>query len=278
MGISFYNVIQFILIGVSGGIMGGFFGVGAALIMVPLLVFWVLPSMQVSPDIIVHLAFGTSLAIVIPTSLSSSHQHSKSGNVDWRIVMYLVATGLLASYLGSMLATRLSGALLKGLFAILLIMVAVQMFVHKKAEGQDRPQPPGVLPSLVVGFLVGFFSGFFGVGGGIIAIPLMVRFLGISIHRSVGISISFVFFVSMVGTAGYIVHGWGKEGLPSYSLGYVHVWGWILAGIPSIFFAKWGAVLARKTKPLRLQQTFAVLVTVVDLRMFWDSFRHFLSW
>jgi len=278
MEMSYYHIMQFIVVGIGGGIMGGFFGVGAAIIMVPLLIFWVFPALHVPPEIIVQLAFGTSLAIVIPTALSSSLTHSKAGNVSWRIVCYLVITGLAGSYIGSMLAARMNGTLLKFLFALLLTATALQMFAEKKGPEAAPPQTPaGVIPALALGLVVGLFSGFFGVGGGVIAIPLMVGFMGIPIHRSMGTSISFVLFVSMVGTAGYIVNGWDKAGLPPYSLGYVHTWGWILAGIPSIFFAKWGAQWAKKTKPRHLQQAFAALLAVSGLRMLWDAVRLFLA-
>jgi uncharacterized protein len=278
MELNYCHVMQFILVGIGGGVMGGFFGVGAAIIMVPLLIFWVFPSLAVPPGILVQLAFGTSLAIVIPTALSSSLTHSKAGNVAWRVVLSLVITGPAGSYLGSVLAAKLNGALLKSLFALLQTSVALQMFLQKKgSESAAASAPTGVKPALAVGLLVGLFSGFFGVGGGVIAIPLMVRFMGIPIHRAVGTSISFVFFVSIVGTAGYIINGWGKAGLPPYCLGYVHAWGWILAGIPSIFFAKWGAQRAKRTKPQHLQQAFAVLLALSGLRMLWDTLRLFLA-
>jgi accessory colonization factor AcfC len=270
MEVSWYHGAQFIVIGIAGGVMGGFFGVGAAIVMVPLLIYWAFPALHVASEIMVHLAFGTSLAIVIPTALSSSLTHSKAGNVTWRVVLYLVVTGLAGSYLGAALSANLSGALLKSLFAVLITGVAVQMFLDK-APGGGSSSRPHLVPTLVVGLLTGLFSGFFGVGGGVIAIPLMVRFLGIPIHRSVGISISFVFFASIVGTAGYIVHGWGKPGLPPYSLGYVYTWGWVLAGVPSIFFAKWGAMWARKTKPVHLRRAFALLLAIVGVKMIWGS-------
>jgi hypothetical protein len=276
MEMSWYNAAQFIVIGIAGGVTGGFFGVGAAIVMVPLLIFWAFPALQVAPGIMVHLAFGTSLGIVIPTALSSSLTHSKAGNVTWRVVLYLVVTGLAGSYLGSALAANLSGPLLKALFAVLLMGVAVQMLLDKKTTENGPASPAKPVSTLVVGFLTGLFSGCFGVGGGVIAIPLMVRFLGIPIHRSVGISISFVFFASIVGTAGYIAHGWGKPGLPPYSLGYVYTWGWVLAGIPSIFFAKWGATWAKKTRPVLLQRAFAVLLAIVGVRMLWDSAKFLL--
>jgi uncharacterized membrane protein YfcA len=174
--------------------------------------------------------------------------------------------------LGSILAAELSGSILKALFGVLLVLLATQLFFQKKKpEDSTGGVYSAVFPTLIVGFLVGLFSGFFGVGGGGLAIPLMVRFMGISIHRAVGISISFVFFAALVGTGGYIAHGWGKQNLPPYSLGYVYGWAWIFAGIPSILFAQWGAKLAHKTKPLRLRRAFSIFFLIVGLRMLWDS-------
>jgi len=274
MAIGLYNLLQFITVGIAAGFMGGFFGVGAAIIIVPLLIFWVFPALQVSPEVIAHLSIGTSLAIIIPTSLSSSLAHSKAGNVTWRVVFYLVITGLVAAYLGSGLATKLSGPLLKALFGIFLVIMASQMYFQEKRNGESSDVvSPAPIPTLVLGFLVGIFSGFFGVGGGVLAIPLLVRFMGVSIHRAVGISISFAFFASLVGTWGYIVNGWGKSYLPSCSLGYVHIGGWILAGLPSIIFAQWGTKLGRKTKPFYLQRAFAFFLAIVGFRMLWDYLR-----
>jgi uncharacterized membrane protein YfcA len=115
--------------------------------------------------------------------------------------------------------------------------------------------------------LGGLFSGFFGVGGGVLVIPLMVRVLKIPIHKAVGISIAFVFFASVVGTIGYVIHGWGNPYLPPYTLGYVHIMSWILAGIPSIFLSNWGVQLARKTRPLRLRRVFALMLMAMGIRM-----------
>ncbi len=268
MEFSYFNGLRFVIIGTAVGFLGGFLGVGGGVIMVPLLIFWAFPTMGISPDVMVHLSFGTSLAIIIPTSLSSSWAHSKAGNVNWRIVFLLAIPGIAGSFLGSTLAAYSPGRVLKILFGSLLVIVSGQMLLQKKGpEDPGTLSPPRSLPTLIIGFLVGVFSGFFGLGGGVIAVPLMVRFLSIPIHRAVGISISFVFFASLVGTAGYIFNGWGKPHLPPFTLGYIHLLGWILAGIPSIFMAQWGAQMARKTKPLRLRRAFALLLMIVGIRM-----------
>jgi uncharacterized membrane protein YfcA len=266
--ISLYNLLQFALIGTSVGFLGGFLGVGGGIIMIPLLSYWAFPSMNICPEVMVHLSFGTSLAIIIPTSLSSSLAHSKVGNVHWRVVFQLAIPGIPGSLLGSTLAAYLKGPLLIKLFGLLLIILALQMLFQKKeVEPSKEILSPPFLPTVFIGFFVGLFSGFFGLGGGVIAIPLMSRFLGIPIHRAVGISIAFVFFASLVGTAGYVFNGWGVSNLPSFTLGYVHLVGWLVAGIPSIFLGQWGARLSHKTKPFRLRRAFAMLLLLVGIRM-----------
>lgn len=268
MEISFFNIFQFIVIGMAVGFVGGFLGVGGGAIMIPLLHYWAFPAMHISPEVIVHLSFGTSLAIIIPTSLSSSWAHAKIGNVNWRVVFLLAIPGILGSFLGSTLATLLQGPLLKTLFGSLLIILSGQMLLQGKGpEESEKHSSPRSFPTLIIGLLVGLFSGFFALGGGVIAIPLLVRFLGIPIHRAVGISIAFVFFASLVGTGGYIINGFGNPHLPRFALGYVHTLGWVLAGIPSIFLAHRGAQLAHRVRPLRLRRVFAVLLMVVGIRM-----------
>ena len=271
MGISFFNILQFIVIGTAVGFLGGFLGVGGGIIMIPLLHYWAFPAIQVSPEIIVHLSFGTSLAIIIPTSISSTWAHAKAGNVDWRVVFLLAIPGIIGSLLGSTLAAHLKGPLLKALFGSLLIILSAQMLFQKKGlDESGKISSPRSLPTLITGFSVGVFSGFFGLGGGVLAVPLMVRFLAIPIHRAVGISIAFVFFASLVGTGGHIFNGLDNPHLPPFSLGYVYTLGWVLAGIPSIFLAQWGAQLARKARPLHLRRAFALLLMIVGIRRLSD--------
>jgi len=269
MDISIYNIFQFLTIGTAVGFLSGFMGVGGGIIMIPLLTFWALPAMQVHPEVMVHLAFGTSLAIILPTSLSGTLAHSRGGNVVWKVVFLLALTGIIGSFLGSTLAATLGGPVLKTLFGIVLLVTAVQMILQKARPGEagEAFAMPKPAPTLLVGFLVGMFSGFFGLGGGVVAIPLMVRFLNLPIHKAMGISIAFVFFAALVGAAGYAYNGWGHKNLPTQSLGYIHLGGWILAGIPSIFMAQWGAKVAFKTRPIRLRRLFAVLLLMVGIRM-----------
>jgi uncharacterized membrane protein YfcA len=256
------------VIGSVVGFVGGYLGVGGGAITIPLLYYWAFPDMHVSPEVMVHLCLGTSLAVIIPPALSSALAHRRTGNIDERIVLLMVIPGIAGSFLGSTLSAHLRGPLLKTLFATLLIALAVQMFLQRERMGKFQGDSPVLpIPTLWLGLLVGFFSGFFGLGGGVVAVPLMLRFLHLSIHRTVGISITVVFFASLVGTVGYIYNGWGHPLLPRYAWGFVYPFGAVLAGVPSVFVAYAGAHLAHRTHPTRLRKIFAFLLLGTGVRM-----------
>ncbi len=268
MEFSLFNAFQFVILGTIAGFLGGFLGVGGGAIVIPLLHYWVFPSMKVSSEVIVHLCFGTSLAIISFTSLSATWAQSRLGNISWRMVFLLAVPGIMGSFLGSTASALLSGSVLRILFGLLLISISIQMFLQKTVrEGSPVSPSPATFVTVLVGFLVGIFSGLFGIGGGVLAIPLMVRVLKVPIHRALGISIAFVLFASLVGTSGYMINGWKNPSLPANTLGYVHVPGWLLAGSPSIFLSALGVRLAGKTKPVRLRRAFALLLMAGGVKM-----------
>lgn len=268
MEFSLFNAFQFVVIGTIAGFFGGFLGVGGGAIVIPLLHYWVFPAMMVSSEVIVHLCFGTSLAIISFTSLSATWAQSRRGNISWRIVFLLAAPGIAGSFLGSTASALLSGSVLRVLFGVLLISISIQMFQQKAVRDSfPASAPPATFPTVFVGFLVGIFSGLFGIGGGVLAIPLLVRVLGMPIHRALGISIAFVFFASLVGTSGYMINGWRHPSLPAHTLGYVHLPGWLLAGFPSVFLSAWGVRLAGRTRPARLRRAFALLLMAGGVKM-----------
>ena len=268
MGISLFNVLEFVLMGTLVGFLGGFLGIGGGAVMIALLHYWVFPSLGVSPEVVVHLCFGTALAIIIPGSIAGSLAQTRIGNVNWRFVCLLALPGIPGSFLGSTIAAHLPSNVLRPLFGILLILISAQMFLQKKTPEETTVAfSPRLSAILMVGGVVGLFSGLFGLGGGVIAIPLMVKVLRIPIHKAVGNSIALVLFTSLIGAAGYVLHGWGDPNLPPYSLGYVHVPGWILAGVPSILLSGLGVKLARKTRPVGLRRVFALILGAVGVRM-----------
>jgi uncharacterized protein len=258
-------IALFLLLGSLAGFLAGLLGIGGGIILIPLFL-WTFQSIGMAPEIIVHLAFGTSLAIIIPTAISSTLGHRRRGNVAWRAVGWMAISGVLGVGLGSTLAANLSGPLLRGLFGLMQIGVALKMFHQPRLPPEESENPPP-FRLLLVGFAVGAFSAFFGVGGGVVAVPMMIILLRFPIHLAVGSSSGLMMVSSLFGTASYIFHGWNLALLPPYSWGYVN---WLVAAIIApltIMCARYGVRAASRLPQDRLMKIFAVFVMLIGLEM-----------
>ena len=260
------SIILFVLLGSLAGFLAGLFGIGGGVILVPLFI-WVFQAAGIHPDVIVHLAFGTSLAIIIPTAFSSTLGHRKRGNVNWHHVTFLVYGGILGAFTGASIASALEGDSLKSLFGLMQIVVAVNLvFSHSRLPPvRDSEIPKWQL--IAVGLAGGAFSAFFGVGGGVIAVPLMVIVLQLPIHLAVGNSSALIVVSALSGVFSYILYGWGAAALPSYSFGYIN---FLVAGIVAPFtvvFARAGVRVASRISHDKLMKAFAVLLIIVGIKM-----------
>jgi hypothetical protein len=264
-------LLMFALVGALAGLLAGLFGIGGGLILIPMFL-WAFKAAGFAPPVIVHLAFGTSLAIIIPTAVSSALGHRKRGNVDWQLVMRMACGSVVGVACGSTLAAGLPGDTLKGLFGLMQIGVGSRLFMRPPAEPTTMQDTPGWFPVLVIGFIVGGFASFFGVGGGVIAVPLIMIFLHQSMHRSVGNSSGLMVVSALTAALSYIWHGWGNPQLPSFSLGYVNLLVTLLVAPFTVIMARVGVRIASRTSHARLVRVFAVLIICVGVRMAWSAF------
>lgn len=259
------------VLGSLAGLLAGLLGIGGGIILVPLFL-WVFNFAGFPAELVVHCAFATSLAIIIPTAISSTLGHRKRGNVEWHQVYYLAIGGILGAILGSSLAAQLSGGWLKGLFGVMQIVVGFKLFLEKKYLPPERDTlvPPAYL--FAVGLAGGVFSSFFGVGGGVIAVPMMVILLRLPIHRAVGNSSALIVISSFFGALSYVWHGWELPGLPLLSMGYVNTLVATIVAPFTIVCARLGVRLAGRFSHDRLVKVFAGVLVLVGLRMIWRSF------
>jgi len=259
----------FALLGATAGFLAGFLGIGGGIILVPLFL-WVFAKIGVAEAVRVHLAFGTSLSIIIPTAVSAMLAHRKRGNLDWNQIFPLGAGGMLGSLCGSWAVSLLPGLLLKGLFGLMQMFIGFRMLASQMGLPQPGAQSAGTRPLGFIGLASGAFSSFFGVGGGVVAVPLMVFFGRIPIHRAVGNSSALIVLSSFFGTAGYVFFGYGQPGLPPSTLGYVHGPVFLLVAPMTILFARLGAFAASLASNRRLLQGFACLLILVGGRTLWS--------
>ncbi len=190
-----------LLIGIATGLMAGVFGVGGGIVATPLL--------RLLLGLTAHEAIGTTLAIIVPTSLAGSINYYRQKLVDFKMVRWLVGPAILTSYLGVQTTALVNGQHLMIYFALLVVLAALDMltgFSHKlkdkkkQAEGAYEYVAPSGTKILPVGLLAGFLSGFFGVGGGFIMIPIFISLFNMPVKMALGTSLVCIAIISVPGT------------------------------------------------------------------------------
>ncbi len=251
--------------GIAVGFACGLLGVGGGFIMVPVQI-WVLTASGIDPTIATRVAFGTSLAVVLPTALSGCHGHSCRGVVLWRPGICMGLSGLVGAMLGGTIASHAPADLLKAIFGLVVLAGAVRMLLAGRIKPRSEPKC-GLLQFILWGFAVGIVSGLSGIGGGVILVPVMTMIMGFGILQAVGTSSVAIALNSVGGIISYAVNGWGVQGLPPYSIGYINILQFCLLAGTSVLTAQLGVRYAHKIPGEQLRNIFTVLMIVIGLDM-----------
>ena len=257
--------IGLILIGICAGFASGLLGVGGGFLIVPLQYF-LLKYIGVSPDLAILISFGTSLAIIVPTSLSGAYRHTRTMDNILKPGIRLGVFGLVGGVLGGFAAAALPSRVLEIIFGLLLLFIAVNNIVNINKEREEAKIPFNLVSTAIIGLLVGFSSGLLGVGGGIFLIAILTALLGFSLIEAIGTSSVFICLTAIGGFLSYMVSGWGVSTFP-YSIGYVSIINFILIACFSVPMASFGAKMAHKVPQKKLKIIFSVLVFYMALKM-----------
>ncbi len=245
------------------GFLAGVFGIGGGAIMVPIF-YQALGFAGVDEAVRMHLAVGTSLAVIVPTSVRSFMGHRAKGAVDMDVLRsYLVAIPL-GVILASLVASMLSSGGLRLVFAFIAIAVALRLIFNRK-EWKAADDLPGNPWRFIAGTGIGFFSTLMGVGGGILNNAFMTIF-GRPIHQAVATSSGVGVLISIPGVLGYIWAGWGDSLLPFASTGYVN-WIAVLLMIPlTVMAAPLGVRAAHALDERQLEFGVGIFMLIVAAR------------
>jgi uncharacterized membrane protein YfcA len=260
------HVLLLAAAGAVAGFLAGLFGVGGGILLVPILLLYYHLA-GVSSLVATHLAFGTSLLVVLFTSLASARTYASNRLVVWRAVMVMGAASVLGAYGGSLVAADLKGAVLQRIFAVVVSIAAVRLLTQKPSTGPEREPNTGFGGLAGVGLAVGVLSSLAGVGGGLLSIPLMVSLLGFPIKRALGTSSATIVITAAAAVTGYVVNGWGEPLLPRGSLGYVDVLHALPLMLGSIPLASAGARTAHRLHGDTLRRLFAFFLLAIAVRM-----------
>jgi uncharacterized membrane protein YfcA len=256
-------LLAYLALGLVTGVIAGLLGVGGGLVMVPALT-WAYAQQGFTADYNIHLALGTSLAVIIPTSVSSLRAHHAHGAVDWRVVRRLTPGILLGTLVGGGAATLWPDRGLKLFFIAFLLYAATQMLLGFK------PRPtrgfPGLPGMTLAGGIIGLVSSWVGIGGGTLSVPFQT-WCNVGLHRAIGTSAALGLPIALAGMAGYMLSGQAAEGLPEGSLGFVYLPAFLGIALGSGLTAPLGARLAHRLPVAKLKKIFAVLLYLLAVRM-----------
>ncbi len=265
MTIPIAHIIILLGTGVGVGFASGLLGVGGGFIMTPVQ-YMLFTNMGMSTDVAMKMAFGTSLLVILLTTASGAWRHHKKGAVRWKAAIIMGLCGFMAAFGGATLATHLPGAALRIIFSIVALAGGIRMLISRPLKSEQEPKDnPWLWAAWAIP--IGMVTGMTGLGGGVVAVPVMVLALKFKMRNAIATSLAVIIFNSAGGVIGYIINGLGIPNLPAYSIGYVNLPAWFLLAVTSIGMAQVGALTAHRLPAKQLRWIFIAVMLYVGLRM-----------
>lgn len=258
------TILALAITGIFAGILSGMLGVGGGIVIVPALYF-LFQQFDVSAHSAMLIATATSLATIIPTSISSIRSHNKKGNVDFSLLKNWFLYVFIGVVIGSLLVTKINGNWLTVLFGLIASLSALNMLLRtgKSALVHTLPGKPG---QSIMATGIGFFSSMIGIGGGTLSVPLLTAF-NYPAHRAVGTAAAIGLLISLPGAFTMLMLGVTPEDAPLGTYGLVNVVGFVCIVPLTVLFAPLGVSIASKMDANKLKKTFAIVLLITGIRM-----------
>ncbi len=267
------NQILFLLIimsvtAVVAGFFAGFFGIGGGIITVPCL-FYIFGAVGIDKSFIMHLAVGTSFAIIVPTAIMSVFTHYKHQAVDFNIIKTYGIFVVIGVIIGTFFAASMQTKSLVLFFSIIIYLLALNLiFLKDKTKIRLKFT---LLQRTVFGFIVGFVSSLMGIGGAIMNVPIL-KFVGYTINKAIGSAASIGFLISVFGFLGFLVSGiLIKTDIP-LSVGFINIPAFLIFIPITVMMAKVGASTVHKMKREIIAKLFGIFLIIIASRFLYDYF------
>ncbi|MBX2809607.1 MAG: sulfite exporter TauE/SafE family protein [Cellvibrionaceae bacterium] len=261
------NITTFLALlatGAFAGFLAGLLGVGGGIVIVPVL-FFLFQNVGASPESAMVVATATSLATIVPTSISSIRSHNKKDNVDFTLLKHWATFIFIGVLMGSWLVTCVDGIGLTVLFGVIATLSSLNMLLRTEKAVLFH-QLPSKAGQAVMGASVGFFSSLVGIGGGTLSVPLLTLY-NYPPHKAVGTASAIGLIISLPAALTMLVLGSTPSDAPVGTFGLVNVIGFLCIVPLTVIFAPVGASLATQLDAEKLKQVFAVVLFITGLRM-----------
>jgi len=266
------QILFFLLImvvtAIVAGFFAGFFGIGGGIITVPCL-FYIFGVVGIDKSFIMHLAVGTSFAIIVPTAIMSVFTHYKHHAVDFSVVRTYGIFVVIGVIIGAFFAASMQTKSLVLFFSITIYLLALNLiFLKDKTKIKLKFT---LLQRTVLGFIVGFVSSLMGIGGAIMNVPIL-KFVGYTINKAIGSAASIGFLISVFGCLGFLVSGiLIKTDIP-LSVGFINVPAFLIFIPITVIMAKVGASTVHKINREIIAKLFGFFLIIIASRFLYDYF------
>jgi len=252
------------------GFVAGLFGIGGGLITVPFL-YYIFNSLGVDQQYLMHLAVGTSFAIIIPTSTVSVLTHHKFKAVDFEIVKNYGLFVVMGVVLGTIFAASLKTKTLILFFSIVILLLSIYLLLLKEKE-KSIIIPIKLHLKIILGTIVGFISAPMGIGGAIMNVPIL-KFFGYSINRAIGSAAAIGFLISVFGAIGFLISGsYLKTNIP-LSVGFLNIPAFLIFIPITTFMARIGARTVHKIDKNKISKIFGIFLLIVAGKFLYEYFK-----
>jgi len=248
------------------GFIAGLLGVGGGLVMVPAL-YYAFSVLNFEIETKMHLALGTSLAIIIPTSIMSTRTHMKYNAVDFGLIKSFGIYIIIGVLLGTLLASKLKTAGLVLFFSIFAFLVGLFFIFLKNKLEETKKNIPKIF-KIIIGNLIGFLSVPLGIGGGSLSVPFM-RLFGYDMRKAIGTSAAIGIVIAITGTVSMIGSGTLFSNVKSpLSFGYFHLPGFLVFVPLTMLVAPLGAKVVHKVSRSLISRIFGIYLIIMSIKSF----------
>ena len=252
------------------GFVAGLFGIGGGLITVPFL-YYIFGLLGIDPQYIMHLAVGTSFAIIIPTSTVSVLTHHKYKAVDFNIVRNYGIFVIIGVIFGTIFAATLKTKSLVLFFSIIIFLLSFYLLIIKEKQ-KDVIIKIKLHLKIILGFVVGFLSAPMGIGGAIMNVPIL-KFFGYSINKAIGSAAAIGFLIALFGASGFLISGnYLNTNLP-LSIGFINLPAFLIFIPITTFMARIGAKTVHKIDKNKISKIFGVFLLVIASKFLYEYFK-----
>ncbi len=262
-----YFILLMALTAIPVGFVAGLFGIGGGLITVPFL-YYIFSSLGIDQKYIMHLAVGTSFAIIIPTSTVSVLTHHKFNAVDFDIVKSYGIFVIFGVLVGAIFAAILKTKSLVLFFSIIIFLLGIYLLLLKEKE-EDVVIKIKLHLKIILGFLVGFISAPMGIGGAVMNVPIL-KFFGYSINKAIGSAAAIGFLISLFGAIGFMISGsYLKTNLP-LSIGFLNIPAFLIFIPITTFMARIGARTVHKIDKNKISKFLGIFLLIISTKFLFE--------